>query len=297
MPSRVERHECTMTERNGTGNGDMKKQNKNRNKEKEMGNKRSIVIEDGTPGEKDSYKEADGQAMNGSSSNKDTGKTTDATSVESGTGRTASASEAEAAAASAAATATKTAKTADTEAASTKGTAAESSEKEEKGTTDTNSKAASQDNLTEQLAEKEKLCKDYLDKLQRNAAEFDNYKKRTQREKEALYQDAVADVIASFLPIVDSLERAATAADSADEHTTSMAEGIQLIEKQIKEVLKKYDVSAMEGVGATFDPNFHNAVMHVEDDTLDKSVIAEEFLKGYLCKDRVVRHSMVKVAN
>ena len=285
----------------------MKKQNKNRNKEKEMGNKRSIVIEDGTSGEKDSEKEVNGktgegnvsdsQAMNGSSSNKDTGKTTDATSVESGTGRTASASEAEAAAASAAATATKTAKTADTEAASTKGTAAESSEKEEKGTTDTNSKAASQDNLTEQLAEKEKLCKDYLDKLQRNAAEFDNYKKRTQREKEALYQDAVADVIASFLPIVDSLERAATAADSADEHTTSMAEGIQLIEKQIKEVLKKYDVSAMEGVGATFDPNFHNAVMHVEDDTLDKSVIAEEFLKGYLCKDRVVRHSMVKVAN
>ena len=268
----------------------MKKQNnKNRNKEKETGNKRSIVIEGGTPGEKDSDKEAEGktgkgnfaesQAMNGSGSNLGAGRTADATSAESGFGKAATETAAE------------------TEAASTKGTTAESSAKEEKGTTDTNSKAASLNSLTEQLAEKEKLCKDYLDKLQRNAAEFDNYKKRTQREKEALYQDAVTDVIASFLPIVDNLERAATAADSGEEHTTSMIEGIQLIEKQIKEVLKKYDVSAMEGVGAAFDPNFHNAVMHVEDDTLEKSVIAEEFLKGYLCKDRVVRHSMVKVAN
>ena len=155
--------------------------------------------------------------------------------------------------------------------------------------------------LKEKYAAKEKLCNEYLDRLQRSIAEFDNYKKRTQREKEGLYLDAVADVIAAFLPIVDNLERAAAAAvDAAEEDKAgekSLQEGINLIEKQVQEILKKLGAEPLPSVGEQFDPNYHNAVMHIEDEQYGKNVIVEEFQKGYRCKDRIVRHSMVKVAN
>jgi molecular chaperone GrpE len=188
--------------------------------------------------------------------------------------------------------------------------------------------------LAARLAALEKERNDCMDRWQRSVAEFDNYKRRTAREKEALYIDASADVIGAFLPIVDSLERAAAAlcapaegeseaaegdGDSVSETAsgapvsgaasgtsasasvsaseTALREGILLIEKQVQDVLKKFSIEPLPGVGAPFDPNLHNAVMHVEDESYGKNVVAEVFQKGYIYKERVIRHSMVKVAN
>ena len=147
-----------------------------------------------------------------------------------------------------------------------------------------------------QLEEKTKLFEEYFDKLQRTAAEFDNFKKRTAREKEALYADATSDVVAAFLPVVDNIERALDAASNAA-NAHSLKEGIELVYRQIKDVLKKLDVEVIEAVGNEFDPNLHNAVSHIDDDQYGSNVVVEEFQKGYICKDKVIRYSMVKVAN
>jgi molecular chaperone GrpE len=147
-----------------------------------------------------------------------------------------------------------------------------------------------------QLDEKSSKCEEYFSMLQRTAAEFDNYKKRTVKEKEALYSDAVCDVVVSFLPVIDSIERALQLC-SGKENEQSINEGIGLVDRQIKDVLKKLGVEEIKSVGETFDPNIHNAVMHVEDEAYGHNVIVEEFQKGYIYKERVIRHSMVKVAN
>jgi molecular chaperone GrpE len=164
------------------------------------------------------------------------------------------------------------------------------------------------DALKKELEDREKLCNEYLDRLQRTMAEFDNYKKRTAREKAGIYDDAALVIIAAFLPAVDIIERAAAAtstsvdpmlngATGADADAGSIKEGVELIYKQVKEILQKLNVKRIPGVGEQFDPQYHNAVMHVEDDGLEKNVVAEVFQVGYLYKDRVVRYSMVKVAN
>ena len=145
--------------------------------------------------------------------------------------------------------------------------------------------------LERELADREKMCGEYLDRLQRAMAEFDNYKKRTVREKEGIYDDAAAYIIAAFLPVVDSVEMAAATVNG------SMREGIDMILKQMNEILQKLKVEKIPGAGAQFDPNYHNAVMHVDDETLEKNVVAEVFQSGYLYKEKVVRYSMVKVAN
>jgi len=132
------------------------------------------------------------------------------------------------------------------------------------------------------------------DKLMRHAAEFDNYKKRTQKEKEEMYKLAVCDTIEKLLPVKDNLERAVTSVAEADE---KVAEGVKMIDKQFLDVLKDIGVEAIESVGAEFDPEKHNAVMHEENEELGENVITEEFMKGYSYKDKVIRHSVVKVAN
>ena len=147
-----------------------------------------------------------------------------------------------------------------------------------------------------ELEEQKKKCGEYLDRLQRTAAEFDNFKKRTVKEKEALYDDAVCDVIREFLPVIDNLERAQNAV-SADSSAQSLKDGVEMVFKQFRDILKKIGVEEIKALNETFDPLLHNAVMHVEDESLGTSVIVEEFQKGYRYKDRVVRHSMVKVAN
>ncbi|NLL05139.1 MAG: nucleotide exchange factor GrpE [Clostridiaceae bacterium] len=146
------------------------------------------------------------------------------------------------------------------------------------------------------LEEKSKQCEDYFDKLQRTAAEFDNFKKRTVKEKEALYSDATSEVVAAFLPVVDNLERAIEAANK-DVNANSLKEGVELVYRQMKDVLQKLNVEVIEAVGNEFDPNLHNAVSHVDDEQYGNNIIIEEFQKGYMLKDKVIRYSMVKVAN
>lgn len=147
-----------------------------------------------------------------------------------------------------------------------------------------------------ELEEKNKQCADYFDKLQRMAAEFDNYKKRSAKEKEAVYIDAACDVVKAFLPVLDNVERALKAIPE-EESTKSIRDGVEMILKQFKETFKNIGVEEISAVGQTFDPMLHNAVMHVEDDSYGHNTVVEEFQKGYIYKDKVIRYSMVKVAN
>jgi molecular chaperone GrpE len=135
-----------------------------------------------------------------------------------------------------------------------------------------------------------------FDRYQRLAAEFDNYKKRTVREKDALYSDATADVIKELLPVLDNFERALSAAGN-DIKDEALMMGIEMIYKQFWEMLTKIGLSKMASVGEKFDPNLHNAVMHVEDDRYGENEVVEELQAGYILKDKIVRHSYVKVAN
>ncbi len=152
------------------------------------------------------------------------------------------------------------------------------------------------DSLKAELEEKNKKIDEYLDRLQRSAAEFDNFKKRTIREKDSLYTEAVSDVVAGILPVIDNLERALQAC-SADNGLQSLKEGVELVYRQMKDSLKNIGVEEINSCEACFDPQLHNAVMHVEDEACGQNVVVEEFQKGYVYKDKVIRHSMVKVAN
>jgi molecular chaperone GrpE len=150
--------------------------------------------------------------------------------------------------------------------------------------------------LKEQLDDKTRQCGEYLNQLQRTAAEFDNYKKRTTREKEALYSEAVSDVVTAFLPVVDSIERAMQAC-SQEYDKDSLREGIELVQKQVNDVMKNLGIEETKSIGEEFNPQLHNAVMHISDESSGTNIIVEEFQKGYKFRDKVVRYSMVKVAN
>ena len=148
---------------------------------------------------------------------------------------------------------------------------------------------------TEPTAE-EKL-KEQMEKYMRLFAEYDNFRKRSQREKDMRYGDAVIDAAAAILPIGDNLERALqTEVESED--AKKLKEGVEMVLKQFTETLEKLGVREIKAEGEQFDPNLHNAVMHIEDETIDDNTVVEDLMKGYIYKDgRVVRHSMVKVAN
>jgi molecular chaperone GrpE len=153
------------------------------------------------------------------------------------------------------------------------------------------------DKLDAKLKELSIKCDEYFDKIQRNAAEFDNYKKRTVKEKEALYTDAFADAVQVFLPVADNMERAIAAITEDSTEVKTLKEGVDMVFNQLKEVFAKLGVEEIEAEGKTFDPNIHNAVMHIEDDGYGENQVAEVFQKGYKLKDKVLRHSMVKVVN
>jgi molecular chaperone GrpE len=138
---------------------------------------------------------------------------------------------------------------------------------------------------------------DLNDKYLRLYAEYDNFRKRSQREKDARYGDAVIDAAAAILPIGDNLERAlATEVESDD--AKALKEGLEMVMKQFNETLEKLEVKPIKALGEQFHPNLHNAVMHIEDESVDDNTVVEEFMRGYEYKDgRVVRYSMVKVAN
>ena len=124
-------------------------------------------------------------------------------------------------------------------------------------------------------------------------AEFDNYKKRSAKERENIYADVRVDTVSKFLPVYDNLERA-LGTETADE---AFKKGVEMTFQQLCEVFQKLGVEPIESVGQTFDPNFHNAVMHVEDEAYGEGEIVDEFQKGFKCADKVIRFSMVKVAN
>jgi molecular chaperone GrpE len=140
---------------------------------------------------------------------------------------------------------------------------------------------------------KDEKIADMTDRLQRQMAEFDNYRKRTEKEKAQMFDIGAKSVIEKILPIVDNFERGLENCDEND----PFAEGMKKTYKQLTTMLTDLDVKPIEAVGKEFDPNFHNAVMHTEDESVGENTIVEEFQKGYLYKDTVVRHSMVKVAN
>ncbi|HHW30208.1 MAG TPA: nucleotide exchange factor GrpE [Clostridiaceae bacterium] len=150
--------------------------------------------------------------------------------------------------------------------------------------------------LMAQLEEKSKAADEYFSRLQRTAAEFDNYRKRTAREKEAIYTEAVCDVVSAFLPIIDDIDRALQVCEKEAENSP-IKEGVELIKRKANEVLKNLGVEEIDCKGKEFDPSLHEAVMHVEDEEYGQNIIVEEFRKGYKTKDKVIRHSVVKVAN
>ncbi len=147
--------------------------------------------------------------------------------------------------------------------------------------------------LNEDLEKQSKKAEEYCDSLKRNMAEFDNYKKRMMKEKETLYSTTLSSVVSEILPIIDNFEKAKDAECSDETYKT----GISMIYTQLIDVLKKQGVEKIPDIGETFDPEIHEAVMSVEDETKGEKEIVEVFRTGYRMQDKVVRHSLVKVAN
>lgn len=143
---------------------------------------------------------------------------------------------------------------------------------------------------------KDEKIEELTDRLTRQMAEFDNFRKRTEKEKSQMYEIGAKDIIEKILPVVDNFERG-IAAVPEEEKSNPFAEGMEKIYKQLMTTLEEIGVKPIEAVDQEFDPDFHNAVMHVEDEEVGENIITEEFQKGYLYRDSVVRHSMVKVAN
>lgn len=143
---------------------------------------------------------------------------------------------------------------------------------------------------------KDEKIEELTDRLTRQMAEFDNFRKRTDREKSQMYEVGAKDVIDKILPVVDNFERGLGAV-TEEEKEDPFVKGMEQIYKQLMTTLEGIGVKPIEAVGNEFDPDFHNAVMHVEGEEVGENIIVEEFQKGYMYRDSVVRHSMVKVAN
>ena len=143
---------------------------------------------------------------------------------------------------------------------------------------------------------KDEKIEELTDKLTRQMAEFDNFRKRTDKEKSQMYEVGAKDIIEKILPVIDNFERG-LAAVPEESKEDPFVEGMEKIYKQIMTTLEGVGVKPIEAVGQEFNPDFHNAVMHVEDEEAGENIITEEFQKGYMYHDSVVRHSMVKVAN
>lgn len=148
-------------------------------------------------------------------------------------------------------------------------------------------------------SEKDKLkeqVEELNDKLIRQMAEFDNFRKRTEKEKDQMFETGARSVIEKILPVIDNFERGFQAVEKEDEED-SFTQGMRMVYKQLMDELDKMEVKPIEATGKEFDPNLHNAVMHIDDESLGENIVAEELQKGYTYRGSVVRHSMVKVAN
>ena len=148
----------------------------------------------------------------------------------------------------------------------------------------------------EKKDKKDEKIEELTDRVTRQMAEFDNFRKRSEKEKSQMYEIGAKDIIEKILPVVDNFERGLDSVPE-EEKNAPFVEGMEKIYKQLMTTLESVGVKPIEAVGQEFNPDFHNAVMHVEDEELGENIIAEEFQKGYMYRESVVRHSMVKVAN
>lgn len=177
--------------------------------------------------------------------------------------------------------------------------------KEEKETekTDKNEKAEKSEkkgffkNKNKEVEELGQKLADVQDKFQRTLAEFDNFRKRTSKEKASMYDDGVRDTIEKLLPIFDNLERAIASVDGKVDENDPLLKGVKMTDKQLKEILAAMGVEEIKALGEKFDPNLHAAVAHVEDENFGENEVVLDMMKGYKYKEKVIRHSMVKVAN
>ena len=144
--------------------------------------------------------------------------------------------------------------------------------------------------------ERDEKIEELSDKLLRQMAEFDNFRKRTEKEKSAMYEIGAKSIIEKLLPVVDNFERGFSAVAEEDKEDAFVT-GMEMVYKQLMTMLESVGVKPIEAVGQEFNPDLHNAVMHVEDEEVGDNIIVEEFQKGYTYRDSVVRYSMVKVAN
>ena len=174
----------------------------------------------------------------------------------------------------------------------------EVSEEQEAGTEDQTEEKASKKffGKKDKKDKKDEKIEELTDRLTRQMAEFDNFRKRTEKEKSQMYEVGAKDIIEKILPVVDNFERGLDAVPE-EKKEDPFIQGMEKVYKQFMTVLESVEVKTIEALGNQFDPNFHNAVMHVEDENFGENEVAEEFQKGYMYRDSVVRHSMVKVAN
>lgn len=183
-------------------------------------------------------------------------------------------------------------------------TAEEKTTDAESGSPENGGDAASADTADKKKGARKKVKKDKKDekiqelndRLMRNLAEFENFRNRSEKEKSAMFEIGAKSVIEKILPVVDNLERGFDGLSDEDKENP-FVKGIEAVYKQFQTTLEEIGVTPIEAVGQEFDPNLHNAVMHEEDDSEDSNLVVEEFQKGYLYKESVVRHSMVKVLN
>lgn len=148
----------------------------------------------------------------------------------------------------------------------------------------------------EKKDKKDEKIEELTDRVTRQMAEFDNFRKRTEKEKAQMYEIGARDIVEKILPVVDNFERGLSAVKE-EEKDQPFVQGMEMIYKQMMTTLSEAGVEVIAAVGEAFDPNLHNAVMHVEDEEQGENIVVEEFQKGYKYRETVIRHSMVKVAN
>lgn len=170
----------------------------------------------------------------------------------------------------------------------------EKAEKKDKGGFGGKKAKAEKEAMQKKFEEAEEALKKQKDQFLRTAAEYDNYRKRTEREKAAIYSDATAAAVLEFLPVADNLERALEQQECSVE---DLRKGVEMVQAQLKKALEKLGVSEMGAAGEAFNPELHNAVSHIDDENAAENVVAQVYQKGYKIGDKVVRHATVVVAN
>lgn len=176
------------------------------------------------------------------------------------------------------------------------GASEENPENQEEDKKESGREKLSRKEKKEKKDKKDQKIEELNDRLMRNMAEFDNYRKRSEKEKMQMFEIGAKDIVEKILPVLDNFERGLSTIGE-EEKESAFAQGIEQIYKQFLTVLEEAGVKPIEALGKEFDPNFHNAVMHAEDEEQGENIIVDEFQKGYMYKDSVVRHSMVKVVN